>query len=215
MIRSRQSSPGLRWVWMCNTLKKTKDFYYVIERFKVALPEKANKGKLNESKAWQHSGVTPSRTRNTAVCPQLCEMWRASLCLPVPKDHVVIATSMFPNNNNSKALHTWKPLKKPECRFCSCLKKCYMFLPPFSPVIKTSPLAKQLAVCPAVLKVEVWISTCLHSPLNNNQRITSCECFVSHPWREREREKGDIMIWRKRNLHLLEALKLLLIYVSK
>lgn len=40
------------------------------------------------------------------------------------------------------------------CVFPCGFLKCCMFLLPFSPVIKTIPLAKQLAVSPAFLEVE-------------------------------------------------------------
>lgn len=59
----------------------------------VAPPEQIEK-KTERKQSMAAQPVTPSRTRKTAVCPQLYEIWCFLLCLLVPKDMFVIATSL-------------------------------------------------------------------------------------------------------------------------
>lgn len=61
--------------------------------YEMAPAERAEKETERKQSMAAHP-VTPSRTRKTAVCPQLYEIWRFLPCLLVPKDMFIIATSL-------------------------------------------------------------------------------------------------------------------------
>lgn len=137
----------------------------------------------------------------------------ACLALPAgPQGHVIISTSMFPSSNSSTTPHTWKPQKKN--------RKLLLFLPPygafflkkslfmfgvlasFQPCNKNHPISSPTGCSPRFPEGGTLNIYMLTRPLNNNQRISSCECFVSHPWRETSWHH-DRGICRTTNPHLL------------
>lgn len=142
--------------WLCSTEDVEEHTQIKSRRFiwcHLTLGMKWQK-KQNKSEPTQNnqSQMVPNRTRKTAVDTQLCEIWCTLHCLLLPKGHArhTYLTSLTTANNSGSNQKNVVSVfcTFPFVSFCFFLQ-CSMFFLPFSLVIKTIPLAKQLAARPA------------------------------------------------------------------